>query len=194
MSKLFKYKKVGNSMMVITKDSIELMEQLRTEHTNLCKSISELDMKRQLIEDKMRELSIKLNSFYQHSDQPYIPKLIYKFPCDSQQDQRTIDDEEVIFQINDYQEFIPDFQENDTKTKKELFNYFNYKQDEKDVFNDLNNTNNLKKLAEEFGIKSNNINKMKQQIKIIQNYLENQSFPSSWNNIYNTELFDKLEI
>ncbi|CAK85453.1 unnamed protein product (macronuclear) [Paramecium tetraurelia] len=194
MSKLFKYKKVGNSMTIITKDSIELMEQLRTEHSHLCKSISELEMKRQLIEDKMRELSIKLNSTSQPSDQPDIPKLIYKFPCDSQQDQRTLDEEEVIFQTNDYQEFIPDFQASEMKTKKELFNYFSYKADVKDLFNDLNDANNLKKLAEEFGIKSNNNNKMKQQVQILQNYLSNQSFPSKWNNIYNTELFDKLEI
>ncbi|CAD8140120.1 unnamed protein product [Paramecium pentaurelia] len=185
MSKLFKYKKVGNSLVVITKDSIELMDQLRTEHSNLCKSKSELEIKKQLIEDKMRELSI--------NDQLDIPKTMYKYPIDSQNDQRTLD-EEINFQINDYQEFISDFQENDTKTKKELFNYFSYKSDIKDLFNDPNNTNNLKKLAEEFGIKSNNINKMKQQITIIQNYLQNQSFPSSWNNIYNTELFDKLEI
>ncbi|CAD8138857.1 unnamed protein product [Paramecium octaurelia] len=193
MSKLFKYKKVGNNMMVITKDSNELMEQLRIEHSNLCKSISELEMKRQLIEDKMRELSIKLNSSSQPSDQPDIPKLIYKFPCDSQQDQRTLD-EEVIFQTNDYQEFIPDFQASETKTKKELFNYFSYKSDVKDLFNDLNDANNLKRLAEEFGVKSNNNNKMKQQVQMIQNYLQNQSFPSKWNNIYNAELFDKLEI
>lgn len=46
MSKLFKYKTVGNNMMVITKDSNELMEQLRKEHSNLCKSISDLEMKR----------------------------------------------------------------------------------------------------------------------------------------------------
>ncbi|CAD8061621.1 unnamed protein product [Paramecium sonneborni] len=194
MSKLFKYKKVGNSLVITTKDSVELMEQLRTEHSNLSKSIIDLETKKQLIEDKMRELSIKLNSFYQHSDQPDIPKLIYRLPsCDQEQDQRTLDDE-VIFQINDYQEFIPNFQENQIKTKKELFDYFSYKSDVKDLFDNLDDTIKLKKLAEEFGIKSNNINKLKQQMKTIYNYLQNQSFPSSWNNIYNTDLFDKLEI
>ncbi|CAK74963.1 unnamed protein product (macronuclear) [Paramecium tetraurelia] len=193
MPKLFKNKKVGNSMMVNTKDSIESLEQLRSEHSNLSNTISDLEMKRQLIEDKLRELSIKLNSFYQHSDQPNIPMLIYKLPNDSHQDQITLN-QEVYIQTNDYQEFIPHLQENDTKIKKELFNYFSYKSDVGDLFNDLDDTSNLKKLAEEFGIKSNNINKMKQQIKIIQNYLLNQSFPTSWNNIYNKELFDKLEI
>ncbi|CAD8132673.1 unnamed protein product [Paramecium octaurelia] len=193
MPKLFKYKKVGNSLIVNSTDSLESLEQLRSEHTNLSNTISDLEMKRQLIEDKLRELSIKLNSFYSYSDQPSIPMLIYKLPFDPNQDQIT-QNEVVYIQTNDYQEFIPEFQENGTKTRKELFNYFNYKSDVEDLFNDLDNTSKIQKLAEEFGIKSNNINKMKQQIKIIYNYLLNQSFPSSWNNIYNTELFNKLEI
>ncbi|CAK88007.1 unnamed protein product (macronuclear) [Paramecium tetraurelia] len=192
-SKLFKYKKQGENFILSVKDSQELVQQLRNEHTHLSKQIAECERKKQLIEDKLRELSIKFNTFYQYSDQPELPHMVFKMPNEPIQEE-SITNQEIFYQFNDYQEYIPEKQENQIKTKRELFDYFSYKSDVLQSFEDLKDITILKKLSEQFGIKTNNTNKLKQQLKIIQQYLQNQSFPASWNQIYNAELFEKLEI
>ncbi|CAD8048355.1 unnamed protein product [Paramecium primaurelia] len=184
-SKLFKYKKQGENYILSVKDSQELVQQLRNEHTHLSKQIAEFERKKQLIEDKLRELSI--------NDQPDIPHMVFKMPNEPIQEE-SITNQEIFYQLNDYQEYIPEKQENQIKVKKELFEYFSYKSDILQNFDDLNDITNLKKLSEQFGIKTNNTNKLKTQLKIILSYLQNQSFPASWNQIYNQELFEKLEI
>ncbi|CAD8056835.1 unnamed protein product [Paramecium sonneborni] len=184
-SKLFKYKKQGENFILTVKDSQELAQQLRNEHTQLSKQIADFEMKKQLVEDKLRELSI--------NDQPEVPHMVFKMPIEPIQEESNTN-QQIFYQLNDYQQYIPEKQEHQIKTKRELFEYFSYKTDIQESFDDLNDITILKKLSEQFGIKTNNTNKLKQQLKIIQSYLQNQSFPSSWNQIYNQELFEKLEI
>ncbi|CAD8144804.1 unnamed protein product [Paramecium pentaurelia] len=184
-SKLFKYKKKGESYILSVKDSQELVQQLRNEHTLLSKQIEECNKKKQLIENKLRELQI--------SDQSELLPMIIQMPNEHIQEESNTN-QQFFYEFNEYQEYIAEKQESQIKTKRELFDYFNCKTEFKKCFDDLNDITILKKLSEQFGIKTNNTNKLKQQLKMIQLYLQNQSFPQSWNQIYNSELFEKLEI